>query len=302
METLSVHVMNTDYFIALPTGLSQNWKKPIQKWLYYVEKEWSRFQKGNELDKLNQLQIGEKIQLSHALYTCIQRANDYYLQTNSLFSPYLKSQLEQHGYNQSFPFYKTEKHSLVSPINLQAPIQFLNHHFVVKTGEQQIDLGGFAKGFIVEKIVLWLKQKTSAEYGMVDGGGDMSVWSNGEKEWNIGIANPYNDHEKMSYIKIKNGAIATSNRVYRSWTQGEEKKHHLLNGQTGEVAKTDIVQATIVTKSLCDAEVMTKLSFLINETKIRHWAEKNHIQYAQFIVKEHGAHYWTLGGKKSYGS
>lgn len=298
LETLSVDVMNTVYYIALPKGHSASWKEPIKKWLYYVEKEWSRFQKGNELDRLNQLEVGETIQLSPSLYSCIQRANDYHIQTEGLFSPYLKSQLEQHGYNQSFPFHIAEKLSRSQFFNLDSPIQLLNDYYVLKTGEQQIDLGGFAKGYIVEKIGRWLQQETSAAFGMVDGGGDMSVWSNGEKEWTIDIANPFNKLEKMSSIKIKNGAIATSNRIYRSWTQGEEMKHHLLNGQTGEVAKTDVVQATIVTKSLCDAEVMTKLCFLTNEAAIRQWAEKEHIHYAQFIVKEHEVGYWRMGGKE----
>lgn len=298
LETLSVHVMNTNYYIGLPIGTSNTWKEPIKKWLYYVEKEWSRFQKGNELDTLNQLKVGETIHLSHALYNCIKHANQYHIQTEGLFSPYLKSQLEQHGYTQSFPFHTAEKQSRVQPFNFHSPIQLLDNHSILKTGEQQIDLGGFAKGYLVEKIVLWLQQETSAEFGIVDGGGDMSVWSKGSKEWTISIANPYDHKEEMSHIKIKNGAIATSNRIYRSWIQGEEMKHHLLNGQTGEVAKTDVIQATVVTESLCDAEVMTKLCFLMNETELQCWAKKAQIQYAQFIVKEQEAGYWRMGGKE----
>lgn len=292
-----MHLMNTDYYVALPAGTSTSWKEPVKKWLQYVESEWSRFHAGNELDQLNQVPIGKTIQLSPSLYNCLKCANDYFIQTDGLFSPYLKLQLEHHGYYQSFPFKNAKKYSLLPPFCLQSPIQFLPNHSVLKTGEQQIDLGGFAKGYVVESIALWLQQETSADFGLVDGGGDISVWSKGEKEWHIGIANPYNDNEKISYINIKNGAIATSNRIFRSWKQGEEMKHHLLNGQTGEVTKTDIIQATVVTQSLCDAEVMTKLCFLMNEQQLEQWIQKRRIQAAQFIIKEHEAGYWRKVGK-----
>ncbi|RUL49014.1 FAD:protein FMN transferase [Lysinibacillus antri] len=300
MDTLSLHVMNTDYFIGVPKGTLRDWKNPIEKWLQYVAKEWSRFQAGNELDRLNQLKQGEIIKLSPILYDCIKKANDYYIQTQGLFSPYLKNQLEQHGYTESFPFSNSKKRQLLHTVNEQSPILLLNNEFILKTGEQQIDLGGFAKGYVVEKIAQWLQHETAAEYGIIDGGGDMQFWSKCEKEWTIGIAHPYKEQEEISYIKLKNGAIATSNRVYRSWKQGEETKHHLLNGQTGEVAKTDIVQATVVTNSLSDAEVIAKLCFLMREVELQCWLEKNGISCAQFIIEENDTKYWIKGGEKQY--
>lgn len=297
LETLSIHLMNTDFYIALPEGTSPSWKEPVIKWLQYVEKEWSRFQPGNELDRLNQLPIGETIEVSPSLYQCLKQANDYYIQTDGLFSPYLKSQIEQHGYNQSFPFDKAQQQSMLQAASLQPPIQLQPNNTILKTGDQQIDLGGFAKGFAVENIARSLQQQTSSPFGLVDGGGDMRVWSNGEKDWRISIANPYNENEDLSFINIKNGAIATSNRIYRSWKQGQETKHHLLNGQTGEVAKTDVIQATVVANSLCDAEVMTKLCFLMNDEQMQQWLTKTKIKTAQFIVKEHETGYWRKGGE-----
>lgn len=300
LDTLSLHVMNTNYYIALPKEISKNWKQPIEQWIQYVAAEWSRFQKGNELAKLNQLEIGKTIQVSTTLFDCLKRANDYYVQTEGLFSPYLKIQMEQHGYNQSFPFQHANNHSIQPLVNGKSPILFLDNKSVLKTGEQQIDLGGFAKGYVVENIAQWLQQETSSPYGIVDGGGDMKVWSTCDKEWTIGIENPYNNTEESSTIKIKNGAIATSNRMYRSWKQGSERKHHLLNGQTGEVAKTDVIQATVVTKSVCDAEVISKLCFLMNDAELTSWLEKNDKQSGRYIMKENESGYWIKGGQKRY--
>ena len=298
MDILSLNSMNTNFYIAVADNKDVHWKEKVEKRLRNVAKEWSRFEQNNEMDKLNQLKIGKTMQLSPELYDCLKLANDYYMSTNGLFSPYLKLQLEQHGYNQSFPFYEVSEKSIQINLIEEVPFLFLNNHQVLKMNHQQIDLGGFAKGYVVEKLAQWLQQEVAPEYGIVDGGGDMKMWSAGEKVWTIGIANPYKEHEEMSYIKIKNGAIATSNRVYRSWKQDGHNKHHLLNGQTGDVISSHIAQATVVTNSLVVAEVATKLCFLLHPEELQKWFLQQKIPYACFLVEEDEKSYWLKGGEK----
>ena len=48
---------------------------------------------------------------SPVLYDLLKRADDYYLKTDGRFSPYLLTQLEAHGYDQSFPF-ETSQNSI----------------------------------------------------------------------------------------------------------------------------------------------------------------------------------------------
>ena len=299
LDTLSLQLMNTDFYIALPKGVHSNLKVHAEKWLQYVAHEWSRFQPNNELSQLNELKIGETLRLNPLLYNCLQRAHDYYLLSNGLFSPYLKLQLEQQGYNQSFPFDVAENQPSIKQNQLKTPIQFLDNDQILKLAAQEIDLGGFAKGYAIEKLAQWLEKEVAPDYGIVDGGGDIKIWSRSEKAWTIGVANPYDIAKEISQIKIKNGAIATSNRLYRSWTQGNRTKHHLLNGQTGEIAKTDVIQATVVTSSLCDAEVGAKLCFLLANDEQQSWFNKHCQRSARFIVKEGQDGYWTSSEEAS---
>ncbi|WP_234447960.1 FAD:protein FMN transferase [Viridibacillus soli] len=292
MDRLSLHLMNTDFYIAVPENNQLNWKVKVENWLQYIAKEWSRFEENNELSKLNLLKVGDTMTLSSALYDCLQKANEYSLLSNGLFSPYLKCQIEQHGYNQSFPFTNTEEEPLQIDAISRYPFEFLNNQKVMKTANQEVDLGGFAKGYAVEKVAEWLQHQGALEYGIVDGGGDMQMWSDGEKEWTISIAHPIDVASDISYVKMKTGAIATSNRLFRSWTQANTKKHHLLDGRTGEIAKTDVLQATVITNSLCEAEVGAKLCFLLSEEEQQKWFEKNYQQCARFIVKEDSKGYW----------
>ena len=213
VDTLSIQLMNTEFYIAIPNGKGATWKDQAKKWLHYVAKEWSRFQKNNELSKLNDIKIGETLRINSALYDCLYRANDYYLRSNGAFSPYLKLQLEQQGYNQSFPF-KVSEHPVESVHEIfEKPFLFLNDQQVMKVANQEIDLGGFA----IERLADWLEKEVAPEYGIIDGGGDLKMWSTGEKIWTIGVADPLDVEKEISYINLTKGAIATSNRIFRSW-------------------------------------------------------------------------------------
>lgn len=302
MDTLSLHLMDTDFYIAVPEQEQISWKVHVENWLQYVATEWSRFRDDNELSQLNQLPVGQRLQLSTELYDCLKKANQYYMLSDGLFSPYLKLQLERHGYKQTLSQTKAciQKANAIADTStpfcasLSQPFVFLNNCQVMKLENQEVDLGGFAKGYAVEKTAEWLQQQGLTEYGIVDGGGDMTMWSASEKEWKIGIADPYDSDKEVSYIKMKNGAIATSNRLYRCWTQGTSKKHHILNGQTGEIAETPIVQVSVVANSLCEAEVATKLCFLLDEFKQDKWFNKNYGKTARFIITEHEPGHWHM--------
>jgi len=299
VDTLTLQIMNTEFYLAMPKGVHVVWKEKAEKWLQYVAKEWSRFQSNNELAQLNDLAIGETLRISSLLYDCLMQADQYYQLSNCLFSPYLKRQLEQHGYNKSFPFNAANSKAFQNkPLIADQPFQFLGDEQVMKVAQQEIDLGGFAKGYAIEKLANWLEEEISPDYGLIDGGGDMKMWSSGDKTWTIGVADAWDIDKEISSIRMKTGAIATSNRVYRSWTQGTRKKHHLLNGQTGEIANTEVLQASVVTPSLCDAEVGAKLCFLMDESELQQWFENNCQHSARFIVKEGQVANWRMTGVK----
>ncbi|MFJ6209441.1 FAD:protein FMN transferase [Lysinibacillus sp. NPDC092081] len=299
MDTLALQIMNTEFYIAMPKGVHFVWKEKAEKWLQYVAQEWSRFQSNNELSQLNDLEIGETLRISSLLYDCLVQADRYYQLSNGLFSPYLKRQLEQHGYNQSFPFDEAKSKAFQNkPLLADQPFQFFGDAQVMKIAQQEIDLGGFAKGYAIEKLANWLEEEVSPDFGLIDGGGDMKMWSSGEKTWTIGVADAWDIDKEISSIKMQTGAIATSNRVYRSWMQGTMKKHHLLNGQTGEIANTEVLQASVVTPSLSDAEVGAKLCFLMDEGELQQWFENNCQQSARFLVKDGQAPNWIMAGVK----
>ncbi|WEG12093.1 FAD:protein FMN transferase [Pullulanibacillus sp. KACC 23026] len=287
MDPYTAELMNTQFYIDVSDQVDDNWKDYVGEWLHYVNAEWSRFQKDNELDRINQAPKGTELVLPPALYGCLKMADQYRAITQDRFSPYLKKALEQQGYNRSFPFTSSEE-GLLEPYRLEEqPFIFKEELTVVKNTDLQIDLGGIGKGYAVQGAAMWLKEH-GADYGIVDGGGDMTVWSSGEKQWKIGVTDAWDKRKELGIFTFKNASIATSNRVYRSWKQGSETKHHLLDGRTGKVLESEIVQATAIAETCVEAEVAAKMCFLLNGQEREEWFSTKMPNVHYLLVKADG--------------
>lgn len=280
MEELHLFVMDTDVYIGVTYNQAVEWKSIITSWFLYVEQQWSRFQPDNVLGQLNKLPVGQSMKLPSALYDCLWIANDYFRKTEGYFSPYLKKQLEHHGYHASFQqIEKTRSSTLFSLPIMQETLLFQPHDTVIKQTSEQIDLGGIAKGYAVEYATKLLQSLGQTQHGIVDAGGDMVVWANDEKVWHIGISHPLQPDKNVDMLSVKNVAIATSSRVKRSWANG--RKNHLINGQTGKVADSTVMQATVVARSLVEAEVVAKMCFFVSSAG---WFEQRFPFSKRYII------------------
>ncbi|MDR6998477.1 FAD:protein FMN transferase [Neobacillus niacini] len=292
LDTLTIEAMNTSFYIAVTNCKINNWKKVIQGWVRYVEQEWSRFRRGNELDHVNHLKIGEKLTLTSPLFDVLSWAETYRQRTDGFFSPYLLQQMEFHGYQQSFPFItdQLENTPIPSVVRLKdSPFEFsADESTIIRKGKGQVDLGGIGKGYAVQAAANWLKHIGEAAAGMVDGGGDITVWSNGCKEWRIGVAHPIHEDKEIFQYRLKNGSIATSNTIYRSWKQNETKKHHILNGKTGEPVESNIIQATVTTENCLNAEVAAKLCFMTEKPSIEKQLKMFTKNFSVLLVRQDG--------------
>jgi thiamine biosynthesis lipoprotein len=299
LDSIQVKLMNTSFYIAISNENRTDWKKPILSFLHYIEREFSRFHNDNELSHFNDAKKGATIQVSPILFDLLKKAEEYRLQTGGRFSPYMLKQLEAHGYNQSFPFKKAENEAVSIHYQTDSqPLIFQEGCQIIKKTKQKVDLGGIAKGYAVEAAAKWLQQQTNSNYGIVDGGGDMAMWSNGEKTWKIGVMDPFNEDREIGSFSIQNGGIATSNILFRSWIQGETKKHHILDGRTGMPAMSKIVQATVVTDHCLDAEVSAKICFMDDVMSVKSTLAKINDKFSYIFVKPNGE--IEIGGNRNY--
>lgn len=117
----------------------------------------------------------------------------------------------------------------------------------LKKKGMQIDLGGIAKGYAVDKAIESLK-KNGIKRALVNAGGDLYALGNNPqgKKWQIGIQNPREKDKILDIIKVKNKAVATSGDYRRYFTLEGRRFSHIVNPRTGMTVEDVPMSVTII--------------------------------------------------------
>lgn len=268
------------------------WEDEIKNWFEQFENICSRFRPNSELSILNKQPIDIVIQIHPILYEIIKKAIDYANQTDFYFNPFLGTAIKAYGYDRTFNEIKDRLDFQIEQYRFQwiyyEPIVFFPlMNGVIKKVEDEIDLGGIAKGWSVDKAASIVKE-IGLESGIVNAGGDLFVW--GENARTIGVQHPDPELSDKDIIQfdIRNGGIATSNKLYRSWNANNERVHHILHGKKGVPSQTDIVQATVFSTSTAEADVLAKILCMHSFKNAVSWLTKNFPHAGCILVKNDG--------------
>jgi thiamine biosynthesis lipoprotein len=135
----------------------------------------------------------------------------------------------------------------------------------------KVDLGGIAKGWIVEQSAAILRQGGILDF-VVDAGGDMLCSGNNRGEaWHIGVENPVTGAQLV--VDVNSTCVATSGTYKRRWQRNGSTVHHILDPRTGRPAETDFVSCSVFHESLTEAEWMAKTLLIRGSDTGLDWIE-----------------------------
>ncbi|HHS12163.1 MAG TPA: FAD:protein FMN transferase [bacterium] len=157
-----------------------------------------------------------------------------------------------------------------------------------------IDLGGIAKGFIIDRAVEVL-QNAGLSAGIVDAGGDLRVFGRipGRNRWRIGIRHPRKDGAILGVIQCLESSIATSGDYERFFLIDGIRYHHLLDPKTGYPAWR-CVSATVVAATALEADAYATAAFIMGYHEGKTWFESRSGLEALWIVEKNGELSWEM--------
>ena len=265
MYTLEFRAMNTSVLLAAEgQGWAQAGLQSARNFIQACEKRFSRFLPESELSHLNR-SAGQWIFVSADMLDLLQQSLRFYVETNGLFDPSILPDLKRIGYDRSMDEVRARPGVDAPLASTRIPRPALDEISIdLPRGRVQLppgmelDFGGIAKGWIVEKTASLLGAYTDA--GAVNAGGDMFFVGQptGEADWSVYVEDPRDPAQMLTEIHVASGAVATSSVGKRTWTQGEEKRHHLIDPRTGEPAQSEWLSVTVTAPSLVVAEVYAK--------------------------------------------
>lgn len=223
-----------------------------------IEKTYSRFLDSSELSQLN-TNLNSWQSISKEFFTLITQGLLYQKNTKGSFDITLKSILDDLGYDKEYSFKK--KTSSYSPSLLQKLRSSLQKNVLLDNNKQEvflrkeIDLGGFGKGFAVDRVKDIL-QKNNVPYFVIDAGGDMYIQSEKNKPLQILLEHPLDTEKAIGFIHMSHGAIASSSPSRRSWKDG----HHLIDAKTKKPAHS-IKHVFVLADSCVDADAYATALF-----------------------------------------
>ncbi|MDP4157401.1 MAG: FAD:protein FMN transferase, partial [Bacillota bacterium] len=229
-----------------------------------VEDTCSRFKEESELSRLNQ-QVGKEVEVSDDLFNILKEALRFYEETNGIFNPGILSAIEDSGYTKSIEYIKgRELGASIGQTTEISKIQpyLLNEEKQTVILQTRIDLGGIAKGWVIDRAADLL---TKQGYGFINVGGDIRIFGTLPRPLNIGIEDPFDPANMLSSIQVSQGAVATSTTMKRRWKINGKNKHHLIDTTTGEPSTSTILSSTVTAPTAVEADVLAKVTLLLGE-------------------------------------
>ena len=166
--------------------------------------------------------------------------------------------------------------------------------FLEKKGAR-LDLGGIAKGYIVDQGMRWLKGQGNRDV-MINAGGDIRATAEkGGTAWKVGLQDPFERSRLLGVFRIRQGAVVTSGTYerYRDTEQG--RVSHILDPGTGMPVK-DLVSVTVLAHEAAFADALATALMVMGRKKGLALLKRLHAVKGVFI--EEDGTFWVEEGLK----
>ena len=156
-----------------------------------------------------------------------------------------------------------------------------NNEISLKDPLACIDLGGIAKGYIADAM-LELFRAHGVVHALVNLGGNVAVMG-GKPDgspWRIGIRKPLSSSampaiQPFATVAIYDGSVVTSGIYERAFTRDDVLYHHILDPKTGFPAKTDLLSATVISRTSIDGDGFTTALIIMGADRALEFACKH---------------------------
>jgi thiamine biosynthesis lipoprotein len=192
----------------------------------------------SELSEMNEaFAKGESVALSAELAGIVQDATIIAQQSQSLFNPAIGGLIRLWGF-QSEEFKPvlpdTQQIAQLVQANPQmSDISIVRGRAQSRNAAVQVDLGGYAKGYALDRAAALLRKRGIRNALINIGGNVMALGQRGKRAWRVGIQHPRKPGA-LATLELHDGeAIGTSGDYQRYFMIGDMRYCHLLNPRSG---------------------------------------------------------------------
>jgi thiamine biosynthesis lipoprotein len=287
----NLRAMGTDCSVICyaPADIGQLLADAAEARIELLEDCWSRFRAHSELNRLNHRAGTGPVQCSADLVRLVATMRAAWEMTGGLFDPTILPSIKAAGYDADFATVIARGAIAASSASLvveRAPgLERVIVDEVLGTVDLPagigIDPGAIGKGLAADIIVDEL-MGAGADGVLVNLGGDVvfagapgddPAWVLAIEDERVAIDHPDRVIRHLEFEPgITRGAVATSTTLKRVWGNG---RHHLIDPRTGDIARGDLVQATVVDDMGWRAEAAATAALLMGAGRAAEWLSEH---------------------------
>jgi thiamine biosynthesis lipoprotein len=235
--------------------------------------EYSRFRTDSFVGILN-----ENRQLEYPSDECreiLLYGKQLYLRSQGTFNILSGHILEARGYNADYTFTATEDVDTLAVANPLLDLAITESKITLTNGN--IDLGGYGKGWLIDKLANDLKAH-GVEHFLINGGGDMYATSDVDGEAiSIYLEHPTEVGKYLIETKLLNQGFAASSPFKRRWKSGDKTYHHVI--ATADVPE---IATFVKANTATNADAFATVAMLVPESTLPALAETESLAIARF--------------------
>lgn len=220
----------------------------------------------SEVAQINQASPLKPIVISSELFLVIQQANEFSELTNGAFDITFASLGYQFDYRNKVKPEESLRKAATELINYQGlKLNKANRSVVISKQGMRIDLGGIAKGYVVDNCIRLLKQ-AGVKHAIVTAGGDSRLIGDRRgRPWMLGIKHPRGDKHVIT-LPLESVAISTSGDYERFFEEDGVRYHHIIDPSKGKSAK-QVISTTILADNSIEADALSTSIFVMGVDK-----------------------------------
>jgi len=233
-----------------------------------LEDRFNYFSDTSELAKINNLKKAGKLVLSEEMFEVLKTSRLLCEETNGAFDVSMEPLLQiwQTSESRNSAPNETEIESAQSQIGLHVwTLNSQDKSITINRDGVKINLGGIAKGFIVDRGAEVLKE-AGITNALINAGGDIYCIGSGESDgWIIGIRDPVRNKNIIATFKASNKAIATSGGYERYTKIQNQTFSHIIDPRTGYPVDKMSKSVTVVAKDCMLADALATALYILDK-------------------------------------
>jgi thiamine biosynthesis lipoprotein len=238
----------------------------LEQLLLGWHRDWHAWEPGLLTQTNAMLASGEAFSVDPAILPLLVEANHLSTLSDGLFNPVIGKLLALWGFQgKPLPEGTLPDPAAIAAWLASAPtvadITIDDMQVVGRNPQAAYDLGGFAKGYAIDRCIEHLR-KRGIENAIVNTGGDLrAIGTRKDRRWRIGIRHPRKDDILASINTDGDDSVFTSGDYERLFSVDNVRYHHILDPRTGYPA-TGTSAVTVVHDNAAVADAAATALFV----------------------------------------